>query len=79
MAQRVDIVEEDDAGRGPGGGTEQLHLGYTSGPLQRALQKVWVFWLFGPGPGGSGGPREAPEGPPWAFPGPRGLPEASGT
>ncbi len=37
-------------------------------------QQVWVFRFFGPGPRGSGGPREAPEGPPWAFPGP---PEAS--
>ncbi len=35
-----------------------------------ALQEVWVFRFFDPGPGGSGDPREAPEGPPWAFPGP---------
>ncbi len=29
--------------------------------------------LFEPGPGGSGGPREAPRSPAWAFPGPPGA------
>ena len=41
--------------------------------INNALQKVWVFMFFDPGPGGSGSPREAPEGPPWAFPGPPGA------
>ncbi len=39
-----------------------------SRPLSRALQKVWVFRLFDPGPGPSGGPRKVPLGYPWAFP-----------
>ncbi len=43
-------------------------------PLSRALQKVWVFRFFDPGPGASGGPRKVSLGYPWAFPGP---PEAS--
>ncbi len=51
-----------------------------------------VFMFFVPGPGGSGGPQEAPQSPPWAFlffqsppwafPGPpagAGLSEAPGT
>ncbi len=43
--------------------------------------QVWVFYVFVcPGPGGSGSSREAPQSPPWAFPGPPGgLPEVSGT
>ncbi len=41
-------------------------------PLSRALQKVLVFRFFDPGPGGPGGPREAPQSYPWAFPGPPG-------
>ncbi len=45
-----------------------------TGPLQGALQKVWVFKFLGLGPGGSGGPREVPNGPAWALRGPsRGL------
>ncbi len=31
----------------------------STGPLRRALQKVWVFRFVDPGPGGSGGPRKA--------------------
>ncbi len=46
--------------------------GYTR-PLSGALQQVWVFRFFDPGPGGSGGPREAPQSHPWAFPGPPGA------
>ena len=68
----------------PGGGHTDLReycsvaltwaaFGLYSGPLSRALQKVWVFRFFDPGPGGSGGPREAPQSPPWAFPGPPGA------
>ncbi len=47
----------------------------TTRPLNGALQKVWVFRFFDPGPGGSGGPREASlsAGLPGA---PGGLPEA---
>ncbi len=44
-----------------------------SRPLNRALQQVFVFRFFDPGPAGSGCPREVPEGPPWAFPGPPGA------
>ncbi len=39
-------------------------------PLNMALQKVWDVRFFDPGPGESGGHREAPQSPPWAFPGP---------
>ena len=42
-------------------------------PLSRALQKVWVFRFFDPGPGASGGPWKAPLGYPWVFPGPPGA------
>jgi hypothetical protein len=42
-------------------------------PLNRALQQVRVFGFFDPGPGGSADPREAPGGPPSAFPGPPGA------
>ena len=42
-------------------------------PLKRAPQQIWVFRFFGLGPGGSEGPREAPQSPPWAFPGPPGA------
>ncbi len=38
-------------------------------PLNRALRKELVFKLFDLGQGGSGGPRETPQSPPWAFPG----------
>ncbi len=57
-------------------GTHEVHVKFAAmtGPLNRALQTVWVFRFFYPGRGGSGGPPEAPEGPPWAFPGPPGLP-----
>ncbi len=34
--------------------------------------RVLVLKLFGPGPGGSGGPREVPQGQPWVFLGPPG-------
>ncbi len=44
-----------------------------SRPLDKALQRVWGFRFFDPGPGGSGGSREAPQSPPWAFPGPPGA------
>ncbi len=40
-------------------------------PLTRALQKARVCRLLDPCPGGARAPREAPQGPPWAFPGPR--------
>jgi hypothetical protein len=43
------------------------------GPLNRALQKVWGFRFFDPGPGASGGPRKVSLGYPWAFPGPPGA------
>ena len=43
-------------------------------PLSRALQKVWFFRFFEPGPKGSGGLREPPRPQSylWAFPGPPG-------
>ena len=41
--------------------------------LSRAQQKVLVYRFFDPGLGGSGGPREAPLGYPWAFPEPPGA------
>ncbi len=46
-------------------------------PLSRALQQVWVFRFFDPGPGASGGPRKVPlsVGLPGAS---GGLPEAPG-
>ncbi len=59
-----------------GGGTRvkeelhQLHVTACSvepaypGPLKRALQKYGFVWFCDPGRGGSGGPREAPEGHP---------------
>ena len=49
-------------------------------PLSRALQKVWVFRFFDPGPGASGGPPEGPPGLSVGLPGaPGSLPEAPGT
>ncbi len=38
-------------------------------------RKPWVFRFVGPGPGCSGGPREIPQGPPWAFPESPGPPQ----
>ena len=49
-------------------------FGLYSGPLSRALQKVWVFRFFDPGPGLREAPGRPPQSYPWAFPGP---PEAS--
>ena len=40
----------------------------------RALQKVWAFRFFDPGPGASGGPRKVPLGYPGPARGPRGPP-----
>ncbi len=49
-------------------------------PLSRALQKTPVSRFVNPGPGSSGGPREAPPKPSVGLPGaPGGLPAASGT
>ncbi len=42
-------------------------------PLSGALQQLWAFRFFDPGPGESGGPREVPLGYPWAFLGPPGA------
>ncbi len=45
-----------------------------------ALQQVWVFSFVDPGPGGPGGPREAPSEPSGGRPGASGgFPEAPGT
>jgi hypothetical protein len=44
-------------------------------PKNHALKtQVSRVGFFDPGSGGSGGSREAPKGPPWAFPGPPGAP-----
>ena len=50
----------------------EAHLG----GLIRGCKKVLLFRFFDPGPGGTGGTREAPRSPPWAFPGLPGLPGA---
>ena len=53
----------------PSSRLRRLRVPKSAAPLKQTLQPVLVFRFIGPGPGSSGGPREAPQGPPWAFPG----------